>query len=172
MGKYLWRHNNTINYIFQSVDTDKFKVYADLPGHTINGGTIPADLCITAEKPDIVIMDQKTNTLYVIELTVPFESNIEARHTEKSNKYAHFSLDIAAMNTNVVCFEIGSRGYISTRNSNTLKTLHSFMKPGLKLKTFKDNISALSVYSSYHIFLCRKEPAWSAPNYLSPPISI
>ena len=31
MGRYLWRHNNIINYIFQSVYTDKFKVYADLP---------------------------------------------------------------------------------------------------------------------------------------------
>ena len=59
MGKFLWIHNNVINYIVSSIDTTKFKVFADLPGHTVDGGSIPADICITAHKADIVIIDQK-----------------------------------------------------------------------------------------------------------------
>ena len=65
MGKCLWRHNNLINYIVQSVDTTKFKVYADLPEHTVDGGTIPADICITPQKPDIVIIDEKSNSINI-----------------------------------------------------------------------------------------------------------
>ena len=171
MGKFLWRHNNVINYLVSSVDTAKFKIFADLPGHTVDGGTIPADICITAHKPDIVIIDQKSNSIYIIELTVPIGHNIEVRHKEKSDKYAHFLTDIQNMNTFVICFEIGSRGYISTRNNNSLNTLHNFVKPGIKLKIFKQNISSLSVYSSYHIFNCRKDPVWSSPNYLLPPFN-
>jgi hypothetical protein len=73
-GKYLWRHNNIINYIVQSVDTEKFTVYADLPRHTAAGGsTIPVNICITPQKPDIVISERKSNSIYICELTLPFE---------------------------------------------------------------------------------------------------
>ena len=56
-------------------------------------------------------------------------------------------------------------------SENSLKTLHNFLKPGIKLKKFKENMSALSVYSSYHIFICRKDPVWSSPKYLLPPFN-
>ena len=59
--------------------------------------------------------------------------------------------------TLVTAFEIGSRGYISTRNHSALYSLHKFVKPGVKLAKFKQNISALAVYSSFHIFITRKE---------------
>ena len=171
-GKFLWRHNSIINYILQCVDTEKFTAYADLPGHTADGcGTVPPDICVTTHKPDLVIIDKKASTLNILELSVPFEQNIEARHTEKSNKYAHFVTDVTNFNTSVNCFEIGSRGFVSTRNHSNLLNIHKFVKKGIKLKTFKHNISALSVYCSYHIFICRGEPEWIAPNYLLPPFN-
>ena len=120
-------------------------------------------------KPDLVICDETNGSLFIFELTVPFETNLDTRHREKSDKYAHFVTDVTNMNTSVICFEIGSRGFISSRNHSSLFTLHKFVKPGLKLKTFKQNISALSLYSSYHIYICRKEPEWMSPNYLLPP---
>ena len=48
----------------------------------------------------------------------------------------------------VNCFEIGSRGYISTRNQSALYSLHKFVKPGVKLTKFKENIYKLSLYGS------------------------
>ena len=41
--------------------------------------------------------------------------------------------DVTQMNTSVICFEIGSRGFISTRNQSSLNALHKFVKPELKL---------------------------------------
>ena len=64
----------------------------------------------------------------------------------------------------VAAFEIGSCGYISTRNYKALYTLHKFVKPLAKLPKFKQNISFISVYSSYHIFITRKKH----PYLLSP----
>ena len=98
-GKFLWRHNNIVNYV-QCLDTTKFTVHSDLPGYTVNGGSIPAELCITLEKPDIVIIDKKEKFVHLFELTVPIEHNIEVRHTEKSNKYAHFVTDITELKCN------------------------------------------------------------------------
>ena len=71
--------------------------------------------------------------------------------------------------TAVTDFEIGSRGYISSRNHSALYSLHKFAKPGIKLSKFKENISALAVYSSYHIFITRNEESFNQPSFLLPP---
>ena len=76
--KYLWRHITIINYIMQSVDTEKFKVFADMPGHTANGGvTVPADIFVTVHKLDLVIIDEDYGSLHFVELT-----NLDTRHRE------------------------------------------------------------------------------------------
>ena len=57
-GRYLWRHNCIISYIVSSVDP-KFEVYSDLPDHMApGGGSIPPELCVTTQKPDIVILNK------------------------------------------------------------------------------------------------------------------
>ena len=67
---------------------------------------------MTALRPDIVIIDEKKKSMHIFELTCPLEPNIAQRHTEKSQKYAHFVSDIDQFRTTVTCFEIGSRGYV------------------------------------------------------------
>ena len=61
--------------------------------------------------------------LTVIELTVPFELNIEKAHSLKTNKYSPLISDIESNNvkTKFVSLEIGSRGYID--NENNMPTL-------------------------------------------------
>ena len=87
-GKYLWRHNNVVNYIIKLVDTSKYTVYSDLPGYTVGAGSIPPELCITVEKPDIVIQDKKNKFIHLFELSVPIETNgnIDKMQKEKSDK--------------------------------------------------------------------------------------
>ena len=161
-GRYTWRHNCIVNYIVKLVDP-KFTVFSDLPGHTApGGGSIPPELCVTAQKPDIVIMDNHKKSIHLFELTCPGEKHIENRQTEKSNKYAHFISDITEYSCSVECFEMSSRGFVETRNHTTLNTLHKYIKPGTTLSQFKSNISALSLTASHHIFLCRKDPIFLA----------
>ena len=50
-----------------------------------------------------------------------------------------------------------------------MQALHKFCKPGIKLGNFKKNISGLSIYSSYHIWLCRSDPLFQEPPFLPPP---
>ena len=79
-----------MHYIVQLIDTSKFKVYSDIPGFTVGGGSIPPELRITAHKLDIVIEDKKSKVIHIFEVNVPLARNIDHRHTEKSNRYAHF----------------------------------------------------------------------------------
>ena len=68
-------------------NTNKFKVYSDLPCQMAGNGTIPVEACVTSEKPDVVIVDQKRKTLDILELIVPFERFIEVRHKEKIQNF-------------------------------------------------------------------------------------
>ena len=166
-GRWTWRHNTVVNYVLKCLDTEKYSVFSDLPGHeAAGGGTIPPEICITNLKPDIVIVDKLKKNLHIFELTCPFKRNIDERHKYKQDQYAHFCKDIKSFNTTVTAFEVSSRGYLSKENHGYLHSLHKLCKPGIKLTTFKKNISSLSIYASYHIWLCRNDPIFTAPPFL------
>ena len=167
--RYTWRHNNLINFIVNSVDKEKFKVFSDLPGcEAAGGGTIPADLCITNLKPDIVIIDNEKKILHIYELTVPLTMNIEQRNAEKTQKYSHFTTDITGHNCTVNAFEVSSTGFINKRNKSTLITLHKFLKQDIKKSTFLSNLNSLAWYGSYKIWLTRDDPTFADPPFLIP----
>ena len=169
-GRWTWRHNNIVNYVVNSLDSQKFTVHSDLPGHeAAGGGTIPPEILITNLKPDITILDKTNNKFHIFELTCPLMANIDKQHDYKTNKYAHLLTDISHLHTTVTAFEITSTGHISKRNHTHLQALHKFCKPGIKLSNFKKNISALSIYSSYHIWLCRNDPIFQEPPFLNAP---
>ena len=52
---------------------DEITLFADLPGHQINGGSIPADIVSTSQRPDRVIINRKTKEISLFELSVSFE---------------------------------------------------------------------------------------------------
>ena len=110
---------------------------SDIPDfQSENGGTIPSYLTITADRPDIVLIDKEKNTAKICELTVPFETNIQARHTYKSDKYAYLINDITTFKASLCAFEIGSRGSITNENIERLKEIYKFCDKTLKFKTF------------------------------------
>ena len=144
-GRWEWRHNCVLNYIVSSVNTSKYTVYSDLEGHqSAGGGTVPPEICVTGQRPDIVILDNTAKTINLFELTCPLECNIEKRNLDKHNKYAHFLTDCSGYDCTVTCFEVSSKGFISTRNHTSLATLNKYMNSSIKLSTFKKNISALA----------------------------
>ena len=76
----------------ENIDKKRFSVYSDIKGYqTSNGGSMPPSLTVTSLKPDIVILDKVNKQTSILELTVPFEHNIEKQHKYKMNKYSHFS---------------------------------------------------------------------------------
>ena len=162
-GRFTFRHDNLLNYISKCLDKQKFKCYIDIPGHqTEGGGTIPPSLLVTSLKPDIVIIDNRDNSVKIFELTVPAEHRIDTASKLKMAKYQHFSSDISTHTTSVVPFEVGSHtGYISSENKKNLHTLHKFCTKDIKFKKFQENLSSIAAISSYYIFNCRNQNIWS-----------
>ena len=139
-------------------------MYADIEGHTIGGGTIPPDILVTSEKPDIVIINrhQTPPSITIIELTVPWEERLEISRTLKTNKYSPLTNDILGTGFSVdfIPLEVGVRGIITKQNKASLKSIHHFMKD-IPLRTLTSNISMKAVISSYLIFLNRNNQNWA-----------
>ena len=156
-----------------NVDKSKFKVYSDLPGwEAPGGGTIPSQLCVTRLKPDIVIVDEVKKILHIFELTVPLTVNIDQRHSEKTQKYTPFLTDITNYTCTLNCFEVSSTGYINPRKkltlSESLTTLHSFLRKDMKKSTFLSNLNSLTWYGSYQLWLTREDKEFAIPPFLIP----
>ena len=51
-------------------------MYADLNGWRVNGGTVPQEMALTEQKPDLVVIDKSENPTKVmlVELTVPWDA--------------------------------------------------------------------------------------------------
>ena len=129
-GRYTYRHNNILSVLLKALTNsyskspEPFKIYSDIEGrHALGGGTIPPDILPTSEKPDIVIITPSEIT--IIELSVPFESNIKIRHEFKCTKYAMLISDLKQTDRVVrfYALEVGSRGYISNDNKDSLKDI-------------------------------------------------
>ena len=81
-GRFTWRHDSVLNFIESILKyVDHSNLYADLPGHIspsfLTGDELRPDLLITLEN----------KCIYILELTVGFESNLLTNATRKRQKY-------------------------------------------------------------------------------------
>ena len=160
-----------VSYIVKMINTKSFTAYGDIPGHTTAaGGTIPANLCPTLEKPDLVIIDEKKKTVDLFELTVPGELRISVSNKLKADRYDHFKKDINnEYKTTITPIEISCTGHVTRENRDRLRKIHKFTDKSKTLKQFIQDISYITILSSYYIFITRNEPAWSDPPFITPP---
>ena len=117
-------------------------------------------------------MDKSKKTVDIFELTVPAEHRLKISHDLKYQKYSHLVSDSRNLKVNVTPFEVGSHtGYINSDNKKYIHALHKFCKKNIKLKLFMQNISAISVMSSYYIFNCRNFENWVDMEQIRPPFN-
>ena len=88
-GRYTWHHNSALNFLatsFQAINGSS--LYADLPGF-LSPSIITGDHL----RPDL-LLKTKENCLYVLELTIGFETNLNCNAVRKSEKYATLVSDL------------------------------------------------------------------------------
>ena len=90
--------------------------------------------------------------------------------SSSAHAHAHLVSDSNNLKVNVTPFEVGSHtGYINSDNKKYIHALHKFCKKNIKLKLFMQNMSAISVMSSYYIFNCRNFENWEDMEPIQPP---
>ena len=86
-GRYTWRHSYVLNHLETYIRDLKnnANIISDFPGRSLSPLTIPPEVLVTSSHPDLVIHYPEANVIKIVQLTVPFETNIEKEHTFKTN---------------------------------------------------------------------------------------
>ena len=133
------------------------------------GGSIPPQVLVTNQKPDIVILNESLRQIIIFELTCPWDGNIARSHTFKEEKYAPLIADLCQRYT---CYhysiEISVRGQVTNDNKKRLKAFAyracSDAKP--VFKSMVPILSKSALLASFSIFAARAEPSWVSPPFL------
>jgi hypothetical protein len=96
-GRLTWRHNSVLNHIagcLKSALVGKITVeqYCDLEGlQGLGGESIPADVMVQAQRPDLVILDQSVHgghRIALVKLTCPGDTDAKRAKERKTSRYA------------------------------------------------------------------------------------
>ena len=160
-GRYTWRHNSALSFIAQTVQSiNSANLYVDLPGY-LSPCTITGD----SLRPDILI-STADNVLYILELTLGFETNNNA--SRKELKYHPLLTDLAndCKQIKFTNLYISSLGIFGNCSDSFLKLC---MERGINngdLTFIISKISNIIIRSTYYIFCMRNKP-WPNPELLS-----
>mgnify|MGYP003407069818 CR=1 FL=1 len=176
-GRYTWRHNNVLSFIssaissaYSSLPTIMPTILTDLPTFAVTSQTtIPIELIPTNLRPDLTLIWHHLKQIAIIELSIPFETNIYNRHTSKHNKYSPLVADLESRGweTTLLCFEVGSRGLITSQNSKTFLQIFPHTMPKKQANTYLKKVSEISVTSSFSIWNTRLDLTWPNPPLLN-----
>ncbi|CAG9566860.1 unnamed protein product [Danaus chrysippus] len=116
---------------------------------------IPEDICASASRPDIFLFSRILKRVVMIELTVPWETNIPKDHTIKVNKYYELTNELTRNRfvVDLYAVEVGARGITAKSLYNLLKDL------GLSrthINAFLERISKAALVGSFQIWLGRE----------------
>ncbi len=162
-GRYTWRHNSVLNLIASSLlDVERSKMYVDLPGFispsVITGDELRPDLLLTIEN----------KILYILELTVGFETNLKTNSDRKHEKYLTLITDHENVYDEVkfVNVSISSLGVFGESTNTLFDMLHDLKYDEQRINYVKKKIIATCIRTSYYIF-CRRNKDWNNPELLN-----
>ena len=101
-----------------------FSLFSDLSGFQApHGGVIPPHLIVTPLRPDVFVVNEDTRVIVILELTCPWERNIDRDHVYKEEKYAPLVADLSReFAVSQFSIEISARGMITKENKARLKS--------------------------------------------------
>ena len=159
-GRYNWRHDSVLLCLSKSFSYfPEWSIYADLPSFLT-----PSLISGDALRPDLILHNKHKNTLYILELTVGFESNLKVNSDRKLNKYKSLVLSLSS-SYNAVHFVNVSMSAIGVLD-NSCHSLVKMMKDLDMSETLQRHIISkimnISIRCTYYIFCCRNKD-WSNP---------
>ena len=68
-GRLTWRHDSVLHHMKKEickVKEDEVTIHTVIPGYSINGATLPADIITIGQRPDIVIINRKDKKIALL----------------------------------------------------------------------------------------------------------
>ena len=159
--RYNWRHDSILLSLASMVPRNvSTRVYADIPGFTS-----PSVVTGEEQRPDIVI--NMNNSLWIIELTVGFETNVRKNYERKLKNYEQLISDLKKRYSKVIYVNLsmGACGIIG-KESKLKQFLNQFDLPPSDIAYHIAKIMNICVRTTYYIF-CRRNQDWLNPELMS-----
>ena len=139
-----------------------WSIYADLPSFSspslISGDTF---------RPDLILHNKHTNAIYILELTVGFESNLKTNSERKLNKYRPLvhSLSSSYQEVKFVNVSMSALGALDSSCDSLMELLEDLDFAEKLRKRLISKIMNIAIPCTYYIF-CRRNKEWTDPNLI------
>ena len=164
--RFTWRHNSVLLAIAKFIRkfSSGLEVIADLPSRSYERPdsicTIPDDILPSDVRPDLSIIDRKNRRILLAELTIPFDTNLNARERDKADKYNRSlvpALCDLGWDVSFVIMGVGALGTIPASMKEALREIIQFCQPSnppssKDLHAATATMSKIGISTSYAIF--------------------
>ena len=151
-GRFTWRHDSVLNFLASTLTAvQNSRLYVDIPGF-VNPSVLTGDNL----RPDLLLAIEN-ECLYILELTVGFESNLQVNANRKRQKYLDL-IEEQKTNYNKVKFinlSLSTLGVFSRSAENFDEMLRSLKLDAQYSKYIKKKIVNMCIRTSYYIFCTR-----------------
>ena len=149
LDRFTWRHDSILNFIaksLQPVINVHFSLYAD-----VNGFLNPSVITGENYRLDLLFLIQ-SKCLYVLELTVGFESNLNNNAVRKKEKYLNLINEMSSRCVKFVNLSMSSLGVFSDECSTFLDMMNDIgIDKKQQLYIIKKMIN-IAIRATYYIF--------------------
>jgi hypothetical protein len=148
------------------------ELYCNLDGlQAPGGGSIPADVMVQAQRPDLVILDRSVHgrhRIALVVLTCPWDTDAKRAEERKVSRYADFKTAFSneRWDCSLYMIKVRARGLIIKSVEYRLWSLiWSWVPAGHRsgIGQMMKDVSRISLVCSFSIFQARNDPVWSSP---------
>ncbi len=120
----------------------------------------PPEIAATTLRPDLVLWSPSLKSVYITELTVPWENSTEEAYERKKLRYTELAADAQqrGWKAKVYPVEVGCRGFVA---SSTIRLQKDLGIHGQALRQTIRSVSEAAERSSQWIWIKRKDHCWA-----------
>ena len=158
-GRYTWRHDSVLNFTANTLsELPSCSIYADVPAF-LSPSLVTGD----SLRPDLLLIT-RNKTLYILELTIGFETKIKANSDRKALKYnpLHHSLRSTYRQINLISLSLGALGTVGSSSDSFSELLKTIDFDSTMQKAILSRIMNITIRCTYYIFCIRNKP-WTSP---------
>ena len=163
LERFTWRHDSILNFIATNLQTIRnSSLYVDLAGYKS-----PSIITGETYRPDL-LLSVSNECLYIVELTVGYESNLYNNVKRKQSKYSELIREQNEKFKSVkfVNLSISSLGVFANECSTFIEMLHDLGIEHNHEKYIIRRMTTIAIRTTYYIFCCRNKE-WSSPELLT-----
>jgi hypothetical protein len=149
------------------------ELYCDLDGLQAPGGrSIPVNVMVQAQRPDLVIIDRSEHGRHrigLVELTCPWDNDAKRAKEHKTARYADLKEELSNQewDCGLYLIEVGVRGHnIKSVNDHLWSIFQAWVPAGHRsgIGQMMKDVSRISLVCLFAIFKARNYPVWFSPH--------